>query len=205
VPVRLKLALGLQQSRRVRFMLLYVCLVLGVAACTPGREFARPTTPNAETARPAMPPFYLHGDVGLGAPEGLIGGGLGVSPTSWSSTEVGLGLSDSGFQAAAMLGLRLRISEPATLGISSGLSIGRYTVSSDPFFDDQWEKVWPWVLWSNTEVTIRHELDARTALRFHAGVAISLAAANPTCSNNCGYANVQDLYPYLGFGFERHF
>jgi hypothetical protein len=155
-------------------------------------------------------PFYVHGDSGLGTPEGLIGGGFGVNPTPWSSAELGAGISTSGVQAAAMLGLNVRVSEMATLGISSGVSAGRFTLSSDWLAEWSFEKVWSWVLWSNTEVTIRSALTERTALRFHAGVAASLTAAdNPTCkpsdNDSCKVTALRDLVPYIGVGAEHHF
>jgi hypothetical protein len=189
---------------------LCVCLGFGLLACAPNGQAARPTTPSFPVVRGSVSPFYVHADGGFGTPEGLIGGGFGATPTSWSSAELGAGVSTSGVQAALMLGLRLHVAEATTLGISSGLSVGRYTASASWLSDWPFEKVWTWALWSNTELTIRHELDERTAVRFHIGVAASIAAStNPTCkpadNDSCLRDPVPDLTPYLGVGIEHHF
>ena len=153
-------------------------------------------------------------------PEGLIGAGAGVSPTEWSSAELGAGFGYDGDhdapvrpQVAFMLGLRARVSEPATLGLSSGLSFGPYaTTTPHDLFDSEdpgYTVRWRWALWSNTEMTLRHAIDAQTAVRFHAGLAASLAAAHPTGASTdaeeWASALLPDFLPYVGLGFERHF
>jgi hypothetical protein len=91
--------------------------------------------PTVTRPLPALSAFYFHAEAGLGTPEGLLGAGLGISPTTWASAEIGGGMSDSGPQASLMLGLQLPVSERATLGASSGLSIGRNSISQGLRFD----------------------------------------------------------------------
>lgn len=189
--------------------------VFGVLGCstmgwvTETRTLPRVHHPVAE--RPSLSPFYVHGDAGLGTPEGLAGGGFGVAPTTWLHLELGTGLSASGEQFAGMLGLSAPLSEAASIGISSGVSVGRETDSAN-FIDDAgaWQTVWDWVLWSNTEMTIRHRLGDENALRFHAGVAAHLANTTRHCATGsgdtaCRNGQLDDLVPYVGLGYEHHF
>jgi hypothetical protein len=168
-------------------------------------HLSRTTTPRAPVAQVGVSPFYFHGDVGLGTPEGLAGAGLGVAPTSWSSIEIGAGLADSGWQAASMLGLHVPVSDDATLGVSSGVSIGRQAYSQGILGEHDFQEVWDWALWSNTEMTVRRSFGPEMALRLHAGVAALLAFGKPSCNGTCPGPGLDKLVPYFGFGFERHF
>ena len=94
---------------------------------------------------------FMHGDLGLGAPEGNVALGAGVRPSPWSTLELGTGITSSGLQGSLMAGLRGSTSETGTVGISSGLSLGR-EIDEDPN-DFSWSedepvyftKTWDWV------------------------------------------------------------
>jgi hypothetical protein len=158
--------------------------MLVLAACASNARAPGETMPVAVVRTAPGPGWYAHVDGGFGMPEGLIGSGFGLSPTRWFSLELGGGLSNSGLQAASMLGVHIRVSDSSELGLFGGVSIGRNTDVETPFLDAEgirFEKIWPWVLWSNLEFTARRILNRRAAVRFHVGLARPLAHARPHC------------------------
>ncbi len=162
---------------------------------------------------------YVQGAFGFGVPAGLIGVGLGVMPVPWASVEVSGGLSDSGPQVAAMGGLHLQVKDTTSLGLASGVSVGRYSDVEPDYFDfnilgplPEFEKYWDWVLWSNTEVQVRHALSDHTVLRLDLGVTVPVANATSECTlgdhaepSDCEADTLPEQLAYVGGAVEYHF
>ena len=109
-------------------------------------------------------------------------------------------------------------SEEATLGVASGVSIGRYSneepdTDLDALFDEyppEYEKEWSYVVWSNTQVEARHTLGQSSGARFSAGLAASVAHDEPSCDTTndqvaCAESELPALLPYFSLGYEWHF
>jgi hypothetical protein len=159
------------------------------------------------------PAPYAHATAGLGTPEGLVGVGVGVTPTDWSSVEVGAGMAgfgnDSEPQVAVMASLRAQVTSITTLGIGSGVSLGAAFHWNDGslFQEPGSYKTWHWPLWLNTELQVRHALSDSSAMRFHVGLAKSIATGPTDCGANryCREVEITAFVPYVGIGVEQDF
>ncbi len=162
--------------------------------------------PTMERIRQSAPHGYAYVGGGLGTPVGLLGAGLGVMPLSWGNVDVGAGLSVDGLQTAAMASAHVPINDQAALGVSTGVSAGRYEKDLDGFFDEGTDerKVWEWAVWYNNGVQLRHAINETRMLRFEAGVGVPVGSDSPECNageSECRRAQVP-IVPYAGLTSE---
>jgi hypothetical protein len=179
-----------------------------VAARPPG--WPRTSTPNLFDRDNVL---YAFGDLGPGAPLGLVGVGVGFAPAPYFAFELGGGASTSGPQAAATFSVRGRVGHNVTTGLSTGVSAGP-AIDHEPDLDDildesppKYVKSWSWAFWSNTEAQLRQALSEHVALRYRLGIAVPFATTGAKCQTTtdavaCNADKLSSVVPYVGFGVE---
>jgi len=158
-----------------------------------GLAVPRVATAQDEPGFRDAPDLYLFAGGGLGTPV-AAGGGVGFEPWNWLGVEAGGGVAWDGPQAFAAVGLNLPVDERETLGIASGLSMGRYTA---------WDHAtWDRVVWSNTSARLRIAFRKGFVLRLEAGVAVAIEHSRP---HELGALRPRiDEVPFVGGALEYH-
>lgn len=200
------------RARRHELQVLLLCLLPTLAACVANPVWPKQPKPNVFDREPRL---YALADLGLGAPVGYAGAGMGFAPTQHFALELSGGASTGGPQMAAMLSMHARWLQTWTVGLASGISAGP-ALEHEPDFDDKFDELPPtfdkrysWVAWSNTELQLRQALSNYVALRYHFGVALQLAKTRGVCSaegsenaSACLHYGLAGALPYVGLGFE---
>jgi hypothetical protein len=148
--------------------------------------------------------FSLAGQLGIGAPLGLVGMTAELTPAPWFSAYAGLGLSSSGLQEAAMGRLRIP-TENVSFALGGGVSTGPYEWSPLIEYDShtvyRWDRAW----WGNIEFSLEHREENGITFRGFIGFAILVNQADGQCgieesgaNTTCSTAGTNTWLPYLG-------
>jgi hypothetical protein len=130
----------------------------------------------------------INAQVGLGAPLGLGGIGLDLTPFRWFTIGAGVGYSPhsgstgGGSQAALMSRLRYPFENGTAIALGGGVSTGPYHAS--PFMDYESHTVWTWdrAWWTNVELSIEHRWTNGVELRGFGGVGFLDNPTADTCA-----------------------
>jgi hypothetical protein len=112
-------------------------------------------------------PLALEGQLGLGAPLGLVGVALDASPSPGFSANLGVGMGESTHSVQVGLELRMRliVADGFATFAEGGMGMGRYEERSEcvgPRCPPAWR--WPWAFWGNVGLGL--ELRRRSGATF---------------------------------------
>ena len=129
-------------------------------------------------------PLALEAQLGLGAPLGLAGAALDVSPSPGFSLNFGAGVGHStrSLQLAGVARMRIIAAHGFAVGPEAGLAMGRYEEHIDcP--DGHCPPEWHWnrAVWGNVGLFLERRSDTGLALRWSFGAASIFNLASAEC------------------------